>query len=141
MLRFDLPRVDANAVRIDAIFTTIVSAFALLGIPYLIPLLAIQGFVRGFFRHGLEPLHRVSTGLLKSWGRSGKAEDAGAKMFANKILFIAATIATVLWSLSIPMWKVPVTALLIFSAMEWGFKFCAGCWAYSLYYQIRQPKS
>jgi hypothetical protein len=137
MLRFDLPRVASNAVRFDAFATFCVAALALAGWPYLVPLLAVQGFIRGFLRHGLEPVHKAMTQWLAAKGWQGLLEDAGAKMFANKILFVAATVATVLNLLGLPMWKIPVTALLIFSFAEWAFSFCAGCWAYSAYYRLR----
>jgi hypothetical protein len=137
MLRFDLPRIPTNAARADALITWLVSGAALMGFVYLVPLLAVQGFVRGFFRHGLEPAHKGISALLSAKGWAGKLEDAGAKMFANKILFVAATAATVLYLSGSSMWKLPVTALFIFSFLEWALSFCAGCWAYGAYYKLR----
>jgi Domain of unknown function (DUF4395) len=137
MLRFDLPQVAANAARIDAVVVFVVSAAALLGWPYSLPLIAAQGLVRGFFRHGLEPMHRRVHALLAARGWVGKLTDAGPKMFANKVLFVAATAASTLWLADLPAWKVPVTALLLFSFLEWAFSFCAACWAYTAFYKLR----
>ena len=137
MLRFDIPPVWSNAVRLDALTTFTVCAVALLGFPYLMPLLIVQGLVRGFFRHGLCPMHRVFAGLLQKLGAAGKQENAGAKMFANKLLFIASTVATILWLAGSSMWVVPTTVLLVFSFMEAAFSFCAACWAYTLWYRVR----
>jgi hypothetical protein len=65
MLRFDLPPIWSNAARVDALITFTISAIALLGFPRLMPLLAIQGLVRGFFGHRYCPSHRLVTLLLK----------------------------------------------------------------------------
>jgi Domain of unknown function (DUF4395) len=137
MLRFDLPQIPANAARADAFVTWCAAGLALLGLPYLMPLLAIQGFIRGFFRHGLEPVHKFVSAQLVAGKRGGKLEDAGAKMFANKILFVAATVTTVLWLLGSSMWMVPAGVLFVFSFLEWALSFCAGCWAYSAYYRFK----
>jgi len=68
-------------------------------------------------------------------------ENAGAKMFANKVLFLASSVAALLLVAGSPMWAVPFTALIVFSFMEWAFAFCAGCWAYGLWYARFPPKS
>lgn len=137
MLRFDVPPVWSNAVRLDALATFLISAAALLGFPWLVPLLIVQGLVRGFLGHSRCPSHRFYTWLLQKYGVAGKKENAGAKMFANKLLLIASSIAVVLWSLGSGMWVVPMSVLLVFSFMEAAFSFCAACWAYTLWFQMR----
>jgi hypothetical protein len=62
-------------------------------------------------------------------------------MFANKILFVAATIASVLFYNGNDLWKVPATALVIFSTLEWMFSFCVACWAYGFWYKMFPPKA
>jgi len=49
MLRFDIPPVNANVARFEAFITFAVCLVALLGFPYLLPILALMGLVRGFF--------------------------------------------------------------------------------------------
>ncbi|KAF7598697.1 MAG: hypothetical protein CGU29_11285 [Candidatus Dactylopiibacterium carminicum] len=137
MLRFDIPPVWSNAVRLDALTTFLISAIALAGAPYLMFLLIVQGLVRGFFRHGLCPMHRVFTRVLKKLGTAGRQENAGATMFANKLLFIASSVATVLWLTGSVMWVVPVSVLMAFSFLEAAFSFCAACWAYTLWHRLR----
>lgn len=70
----------------------------------------------------------------------GKKENAGAKMFANKILFVVSSIAMILFLSGNPLWMVPTVALLVFSAREWAFSFCVACWAYGFWYQRFPPK-
>jgi len=140
MLRFDVLPVHANVVRLEAFITFMVCAVALLGFPYLLPVLAVTGLVRGFFGHSKCPSHRGLAKLLKSINRAGDQENAGAKMFANKLLFIASTIASVLYFMGNGLWVVPTIALVIFSTLEWAFSFCAACWVYGFWYKIFPPK-
>ena len=62
-------------------------------------------------------------------------------MFAGKLLFIASTVAMTLFLLGKPQWKIPASALLIFSFLEWAFAFCAACSVYNAWYRYFPPKS
>jgi hypothetical protein len=138
MLRFDVPPVWSNAVRMDALTTFTVSVAVLATqAAWLLPLLMLQGLVRGFVGHRKCPSHLAYTALLAKLGAAGKQENAGAKMFANKILLLASSVGFALWLAGSQMWVVPITALVIFSFMEAAFSFCAACWAYTLWYRLR----
>lgn len=138
MLRFDVPPVWSNATRADAVFTFVVSASAIaFDLPWLMAILAVQGFIRGFFRHSLCPLHRTVSSLLEARGWAGRKENAGAKMFAAKLLFLASAVSVALWLTDSALWQVPAAVLVVFSFAEWAFSFCAGCWAYTLWYRMR----
>ncbi|MFA7664677.1 MAG: DUF4395 family protein [Burkholderiaceae bacterium] len=138
MLRFDVPPVHANAARLDALVTFLICLLAFgLELPWLMAITAVTGFVRGFFSHARCPLHKASLRLLQRFDAAGAKENAGAKMFAAKLLFIASAVSLVLWLAGSTLWKVPVGVLLVFSFAEWAFKFCAGCWAYTLWFQMR----
>lgn len=140
MLRFDVPQVWSNVIRWEAFITSVVCVLALAAFPWAMLLPVVQGLVRGFFGHHRCPAHllwkKVAEG--KQWG--GKKENAGAKMFANKILFVVSSIAMLLWLSGNPLWTVPTVALLVFSTMEWAFSFCVACWAYGFWYQRFPPK-
>lgn len=138
MLRFDVPPVHANAARLDALVTFVICLLAyLFELPWLMAITALTGFIRGFNGHGHCPLHRASLAVLRRFDALGKKENAGAKMFAAKLLFIASAVSLALWLAGLWMWKIPVAVLIVFSFAEWAFKFCAGCWAYTLWYQMR----
>jgi hypothetical protein len=140
MLRFDIPPVNSNVARLEAFITFSFCLGALLGYPYLLPLLALMGLVRGFWGHYKCPSHRLFTKIMVRLNIAGKKENAGAKMFANKILFVAATIASILFYSGNSLWKVPATALVIFSTLEWLFSFCVACWVYGYWYKLFPPK-
>lgn len=138
MLRFDVPPVHANAVRLDAVITFVVCIAALgFGLPWLMLLLVVAGLVRGFFGHYRCPIHRSSLWLMQRIGKPGPKENAGAKMFAAKLLFIASAISVALWLAGSTLWMVPAAVLAVFSFLEWAFSFCAACWAYTLWYRLR----
>jgi hypothetical protein len=132
--------VSANVARLEAFITFSFCLIALLGFPYLLPVLALMGFIRGFFGHYKCPSHRLFTKIMTALNIAGKKENAGAKMFANKLLFIAATVASVLFFMDIDLWKVPTSILVVFSTLEWAFSFCVACWSYGYWYKLFPPQ-
>jgi hypothetical protein len=139
MLRFDIPQVWSNVIRWEAFLTTVVSVLAALVSPWLMALLAVQGAVRGLAGHHRCPAHRLWKRLFEHWHCQGRKEDAGAKMFANKILLLASTVAVGLYASGSDLWIVPVVALIVFSTLEWALSFCAACWVYGAWYRRFPP--
>ena len=140
MLRFDVPQVWSNVIRWEAFMTFVLSIIALLGAPWVMLILVAQGFVRGFIGHHRCPAHLLWKKIAESRQWGGKKENAGAKMFANKILFLASTVSMVLFISGSGLWVVPCAVLVVFSAMEWALSFCVACWAYGFWYQHFPPK-
>lgn len=137
MLRFDLPQVWSNVVRFDAFLVFVLCWVALFVTPWVMVILALQGLIRGFVGHYREPLHRLWATLFERLGWAGKKENAGAKMFAAKLLCIASSASVALHVSGQPLWVVPCYVLIVFSCLEWAFSFCAACWAYTLWYRAR----
>lgn len=140
MLRFDVPQVWSNVTRWEAFITSTVCVLALAISPWLMLILVVQGFIRGFCGHKRCPAHLLwkRVAEAKQWG--GKKENAGAKMFANKLLFIVSSIAVILFVSGSALWMVPTVALIVFSTLEWALSFCVACWAYGFWYQHFPPK-
>lgn len=141
MLRFDLPPVWSHVTRLEAFVSFLVCAASLVFSPWLMLILVAQGFIRGFFGHYKCPMHRVfaSVAEAREWG--GKKENPGAKMFANKVLFVVSGISVLIYALGGSFWVVPCVMLMIFTALEWAFSFCAACWVYGLWYSKFPPQS
>ena len=139
MLRFDIPQVWSNVIRWEALMTTIVCVLALLVSPWFMALLVLQGAMRGFVGHHRCPSHLLwkTVFLLLHFG--GRKEDAGAKMFASKILFLASSVSLLLYTFGSSLWVVPCTALIVFSSAEWALSFCAACWVYGAWYRRFPP--
>lgn len=140
MLRYDVPPVWSNVTRWEAFVNFLICGAALLFSPWLMVILAIQGFVRGFLGHYKCPAHKLWAKRFEAKNWAGRKENPGAKMFANKILFLASTITIITYALDSSFWQVSVIALLIFTTVEWAFSFCAACWAYGLWYRFFPPK-
>lgn len=141
MLRFDVPPVWSNVVRWEAFISFLICLAAYFYSPWLMIILMAQGFIRGFISPHKCPGHIMWTHLFeaKNWG--GAKENAGARMFANKLLFIAATVSVVAYALGASFWQVPVVVLAVFTTLEWAVSFCAACWVYGLWYRWFPPKS
>lgn len=135
MLRFDIPQVWSNVVRLEAVVTSLTCLLALLVSPWFMALLVLQGAVRGFLGHHRCPAHLAWKALLLRCDLAGKLEDAGAKMFASKVLFVASSASMALFLSGSSLWVVPCSALIAFSTAEWALSFCAACWAYGVWYR------
>jgi len=140
MLRFDIPQVWSNVIRLEALITFAVAALALaLNQPWLMALLVSLGLVRGFVGHHRCPSHHAWKALLLRLNCAGRFEDAGAKMFASKVLFIASGVSLALFLSGSELWMVPAAMLAIFATLEWAFSFCAACWVYGVWYRQFPP--
>ncbi|THU05292.1 DUF4395 domain-containing protein [Lampropedia puyangensis] len=140
MLRFDLPPVWSNVTRWEAFVSFLVCLAAWKITPWCMGILVVQGFVRGFLGHYFCPLHRVLAKSFEINGWAGKKENAGAKMFANKVLFIASSVSLLAYSLGSPLWIAPCFALMLFTTLEWAFSFCAACSVYGFWYRVFPPQ-
>lgn len=140
MLRFDIPLVWSNVARWEAFVSFLISGIALLYSPWVMIILLAQGVIRGFMGPQKCPSHRLWNYIFEGLGWAGHKENAGAKMFANKVLALASTVTVIAYAVGSSMWQVPVTALLIFTSLEWAFSFCAACWVYGAWYRWFPPK-
>jgi hypothetical protein len=137
MLRFDIAPVCSNAYRIQAAVTFLVSA-AYLFTPYqwLAVILAFGGLLRGFVSPHKCLSYKLFAGLMKKAGKS-KPVNAGAKMFADKLVAIAGAVMVGTWFFGSSIGMIPAAALLVFSFIDLTIGFCAACWAYTLWYKLR----
>ena len=140
MLRFDIPPVFSNVIRWEAFLVFCICLIALFVSPWVLLILPVQGFIKGFFGHHKCPSHLLWKTLFVKQGWQGHKENAGAKMFASKILFIAGSVASALFLMGSTRWQIPCTAVLIFSFMEWAFSFCAACYVYGAWYRFFPSK-
>lgn len=114
MLRFDVPQVWSNVIRWEAFVTFAVCWAALFVSPWFMALLVAQGAIRGFAGHHRCPAHLLWKRLFTALGWQGRKEDAGAKMFAQKILFLASSVSLGLFLAGSPLWQVPCLVLIGF---------------------------
>lgn len=137
MLRFDIAPVCSNAYRLQAALTFAISA-AYLFTPYkwLAFLLAFGGLLRGFVSPHKCFSYKLFAALCRRLGVS-KPINAGAKMFADKLVAIAGLVMGITWALGSEIGMIPAGALLLFSFVDLSLGFCAACWAYTLWFRLR----
>jgi hypothetical protein len=138
MLRFDIAPVCSNAYRLQATMSFVIAALYLFT-PYqwVSVLLALGGLLRGF----VSPHKCLSyLAFARATGKLGMArmQNAGSKMFADKIAGIAGTAMFVTWLLGSGVGVVPAYAILIFAFIDLATGFCAACWAYGAWYKFRE---
>ena len=137
MLRFDIAPVCSNAYRFQATMSfTIAALYLFTPWKWVAFILAIGGFIRGF----VSPHKGLSYKLFeKTTAQIGwvKKVNAGSKMFADKIAFVAGSVMAVTWLLGSSIGNIPATAILIFAFLDLATGFCAACWAYSAWYRMR----
>lgn len=138
MLRFDIPPVCANAYRLQAAMSFAIAAIYLYT-PYqwVSLLLAVGGLLRGFVSPHKCLSYKAFAGAMQRFGL-GRSQNAGSKMFADKIAGIAGTAMFVTWLLGSGIGAVPAYAILIFAFIDLATGFCAACWAYGAWYKFRQ---
>lgn len=146
MLRFDIAPVCSNAYRFQAATTFIISSLYLLAALGHLPawfqwaavILVVGGLVRGFVSPHACPSYKVFEKITAAMGKPKKV-NAGSKMFADKIAFLAASVMVITLITGSSIGMIPAVALIIFSFIDLTTGFCAACWAYGAYYKFRQP--
>lgn len=137
MLRFDIAPVCSNAYRFQAAMSFAIAALYLFT-PYkwVSLLLAFGGFLRGFVSPHRCLSYRLFSTLTGKLGLA-KTQNAGSKMFADKIAGIAGLAMFVTWLNGSEIGLIPAIAILIFAFIDLVSGFCAACWAYTLWYRVK----
>jgi len=137
MLRFDIAPVCSNAYRFQAAMSfTIAALYLFTPYQWVSILLAVGGFLRGFVSPHRCLSYRLFSTLTGKLGLT-KTQNAGSKMFADKIAGIAGLAMFVTWLNGSDIGLIPATAILIFAFIDLVSGFCAACWAYTLWYRMK----
>nr|MBL8410698.1 DUF4395 family protein [Dechloromonas sp.] len=137
MLRFDIAPICANAYRFQAAMSFSIAALYLFT-PYkwVAFLLAFGGLLRGFVSPHRCLSYKLFSGLTRQFGLA-KQQNAGSKMFADKVVFIAGSVMAISWLMGSEIGMIPATAILAFALLDLVTGFCAACWAYGLWYKMK----
>lgn len=141
MLRFDIAPVCSNAYRFQAAVTLTVSALYFFT-PYkwVAIILALGGLIRGFVSPHKCPSYKLFEAATRKMGKTQKV-NAGAKMFADKLVAVMGTVMLVSWLMGSSIGNIPAVALMVFATIDLVSGFCAACWAYGLWYKMRGANS
>lgn len=137
MLRFDIAPICANAYRFQAAMSFAIAATYLFT-PYkwVAILLAFGGLLRGFVSPHKCLSYKLFSGLTGKIGLA-KLQNAGSKMFADKVVFLAGSVMALSWIFDSSIGMLPAGAILVFALIDLVTGFCAACWAYAVYYKVK----
>lgn len=137
MLRFDIAPVCSNAYRLVATVSFLTAAIYLFT-PYkwIAAVLVVGGLLRGFVSPHRCLSYKLFERLTAKLGWA-KNVNAGAKMFADKIAFVAGAVMLGTWLAGSTIGAIPAAAILVFAFVDLTTGFCAACWAYGLYYRMK----
>lgn len=126
--------VDEKVVRVNAFITLILLAvFVFTPWKWVIFVLAIDFFLRGFMKGKGSPLAAVSKLVLKALKISSAPINAGPKLFAAKIGFACSFLISIFYvfALMTPAYVV-LGIVAVCAALEAFLGYCVGCKVYSL---------
>jgi len=90
-------------------------------------LLAFGGLLRGFVSPHKCLSYKLFSGLTGKTGLA-KLQNAGSKMFADKVVFLAGSVMALSWVFDSAIGLVPAWAILVFALIDLVTGFCAACW-------------
>ena len=109
---------------------------------WLIVVLSIDFFVRGFLNPSYSFLSAISRTVVRVFKIRPLMVNAGPKIFAAKIGFIFCCITAVLYLLNYQIISLVVGCILaLFAALEAVFRFCLACKIYPFVYKMNTNDS
>lgn len=127
-------QVNERVAQVNAIFTVIgMLAFILTPAKWIIILLTLDFFVRGFLKPAYSLFNIMAELLLQRIRIEARMTNAGPKIFAARTGFVFVACITIAW---IMQWcglaLVLASVLALFAALEAIFRFCVACKVYPL---------
>ena len=139
MCPISFKQVNEKAVQINAtlvVFSIIIFLFT----PYkwIIYILAIDFFIRGFLNSSYSFYSTISKSILRIFKIKPLMVNAGPKIFAAKIGFIFCCIIAISYLFNFQRIGLIISSILmLFAALEAIFKFCLACKLYPFIYKMK----
>ena len=126
-------RVDENRVRTTAFgILTIMGLFFMTNNPVFPAILMVDFYIRAFTRLKYSPVSFLAHLLVKALGTEPVWIDKAPKMFAARVGLLLTSLTLGAALLQLPLLATVTGAtLVLFSFLECGLNFCAGCWVYT----------
>jgi hypothetical protein len=125
--------VDENRVRATAFGVVItMGLFFMTKNPVFPAFLLADFYIRAFTRLKYSPLSWLAFHFVRVLGTQPVWIDKAPKMFAARIGVLLTTLTLAATLLGMPLFAMITGAtLVLFSFLECGLNFCAGCWVYT----------
>jgi len=126
-------RVDENRVRTTAFgILTIMGLFFMTNNPVFPAILMLDFYIRAFTRLKYSPVSFLAHLFVKAMGTEPVWIDKAPKMFAARVGLLLTSLTLGAALLQLPLLATITGAtLVLFSFLECGLNFCAGCWVYT----------
>jgi Domain of unknown function (DUF4395) len=126
-------RVDENRVRATAFGVLIIIGLFFMTKNPVFPLfLVLDFYIRAFTRYKYSLLSWLAHHFVKALGTQPVWIDKAPKMFAARVGLLLASVIAGASLLGMPLLAMVIGAtLVLFSFLECGLNFCAGCWVYT----------
>ena len=126
-------RVDENRVRTTAFgILTIMGLFFMTNNPVFPAILMVDFYIRAFTRLKYSPVSFLAHLFVKAMGTEPVWIDKAPKMFAARVGLLLTSLTLGAALLQLPLLATITGAtLVLFSFLECGLNFCAGCWVYT----------
>ena len=126
-------RVDENRVRTTAFgILTIMGLFFMTSNPVFPAILMLDFYIRAFTRLKFSPISFLAYLFVKAIGTEPVWIDKAPKMFAARVGLLLTSLTLGAALLQLPLLATITGAtLVLFSFLECGLNFCAGCWVYT----------
>lgn len=136
-------QVNAKAAQVNAVFTVFgMLMFLLSPAKWIIVLMLVDFFVRGFMNPAYSLFNIASESVLRLTRVEPQMTNAGPKVFAARIGFVFVCLITTAWLLQLCTAAfILASTLAVFAALEAVFNFCVACKAYPLLLRITNTSS
>jgi hypothetical protein len=126
-------RVDENRVRTTAFgILTIMGLFFMTNNPVFPAILMVDFYIRAFTRLKYSPVSFLAHLFVRALGTEPVWIDKAPKMFAARVGLVLTSLTLGAALLQLPLLATVTGAtLVLFSFLECGLNFCAGCWVYT----------
>lgn len=133
MSHFKRMQVNKKVARLNAVWVFVFSMIFIF-LPawrWIVFVLLVNFFVKGFFGPWYSPISQINKAILKALKVEPEMIFAPPKIFAAKIGFVFSLVASILYLLNYQVAAVVVISTLsLFAFLEFAFAFCMGCVAH-----------
>ena len=126
-------RVDENRVRTTAFgMLTLMGLFFMTNNAIFPGIMLVDFYIRAFTRLKYSPVSYLAYLFVKAIGTDPVWIDKAPKIFAARVGFLLTSLTLGAAFLNLPLLAMVTGAtLVLFSFLECGLNFCAGCWVYT----------
>lgn len=134
-------KVNEKVVRSNALITVTLLLLVLFWPPaiWLVGLLSLDFFIRGFVGSAYSPIAQLSKGIVRTLGLKPQTVNLAPKQFAARIGFLLSALAGLFFLLGLSTLGIAVAGIiLVFAFAEGALGFCVACLIYPYVLRLQE---